>query len=513
MMSNDTMNRELLSAYLDDELSQSEKSEVEKLLQTSLELRKQLEDLRKIKQLTQQVKRIPESPFFETRLMAAIEGEKVETKRVSRWLPVTALAIVTIAVMVILKFNPDFVDQLWNQQKEAIAGFYKENLQPVLYAANLTNDDIFNFAFNNELPLDNSRKQYLLLGYDDSGKEFFEIRTGDEKVKRKSYNEFISAMNLNEQQKESVDSIIGSYGEALESQVLVNDKNTIAINPNLWNYRKAIFADLLVAAEKLNIKGFERIVPAGFTDNEKLRVVNAMQSLKTSPEGRYIFVTPDSVFADSYQFNSEQYEKELKELEKNAKKYEEKIKQFAVDIRFDSTFRQFAVNEKLPRNFKITIDSNICRVDIPQNNIAEIRISDIDSIGPLIEQATNNIHFYAYKIPKVERSKSGIKIEYYDNDSVHSYEVKLNTLNMDSLAEANPGFDLYKLDELKKVEPFDDSMLAKYQFDKDYYNRYFSEDDLKEQMEELKKELEQLSKEQENWKIRVHKEVTKSPRK
>ena len=56
-------------------------------------------------------------------------------------------------------------------------------------------------------------------------------------------------------------------------------------------------------------------------------------------------------------------------------------------------------------------------------------------------------------------------------------------------------------------------MLAKYQFDKDYYNRYFSEDDLKEQMEELKKELEQLSKEQENWKIRVHKEVTKSPRK
>ena len=123
MMSNDTMNRELLSAYLDDELSQSEKSEVEKLLQTSLELRKQLGNLRKIKQLTQQVKRIPESPFFETRLMAAIEGEKVETKRVSRWLPVTALAIVTIAVMVILKFNPDFVDQLWNQQKEANAGF------------------------------------------------------------------------------------------------------------------------------------------------------------------------------------------------------------------------------------------------------------------------------------------------------------------------------------------------------------------------------------------------------
>ena len=512
-MRTDTKMRELLSAYLDNELSPAEKSKVEELLQTSLELRKQLDDLRKIKQLTQQVKRIPESPFFVTRLMAALEGQKTEPKRTYRWIPATALAIVTIAVMVMLKFNPDFMNQLWNKQKEAIAGFYKENLKPVLYAANLTNEDIFNFAFNNELPLDNSRKQYLLLGYDNSGKEFFEIRSDDKKIDRQSYNDFISEMNLNKEQKEAVDSIVGSYGEALESQVLVNNKNTVAINPNLWNYRKAIFADLLVAAQKLKIKGFDRIVPAGITDNERVNVVNAMQSLKASPESRYIFVTPDSVFSDSYQFNPEQYEKELKKIEKNTKKYEENIKQFAFNFKVDSTFKNFAVSKDLPHTFKISIDSNICRVDIPENHIAEMRIPDIDSIGHLIEQATNNIHFYAYKIPKVERSKSGIKIEYFDNDSVHSYEVKLNTLNMDSLAAANPGFDLYKLDQLKKVEPFSDSMLAKYQVDKDYYNRYFSEDDLKQQMDELKKELEKLSKEQENWKVRVHKEVTKTPRK
>jgi len=67
-------NMEWLSAYLDDELSQSEKVEVEKLLATSLELQKKLEDLKKVKQLGNRVKRVPESPFFETRLMAAIEG-------------------------------------------------------------------------------------------------------------------------------------------------------------------------------------------------------------------------------------------------------------------------------------------------------------------------------------------------------------------------------------------------------------------------------------------------------
>jgi anti-sigma factor RsiW len=178
----DLQNLELLSAYLDDELTQSEKAEVEKLLANSLEMQKKLEDLKKVKQLGNRVKKIPESPFFETRLMAAIEGQKNETSGIKRWMPASALAIVTIVIMVVLKFNPGLIDKMWEDQKVAIAGFYKENLQPVLLAANLSNEDVFNFAFNNELPLDNTRKQYLLLGYDDSGKEFFEIRSSDQKI-------------------------------------------------------------------------------------------------------------------------------------------------------------------------------------------------------------------------------------------------------------------------------------------------------------------------------------------
>jgi hypothetical protein len=502
----DIKDKELLSAYLDDELSQQEKAEVEKLLQTSLELKKQLEDLKEIKILTQRVKRIPESPFFETRLMSAIENQKTHNRGIRRWVPAISLVVVTIAVMVVFKFNPEIANQLWNQQKEAIAGFYKQNLQPVLYAANLTNDDIFNFAFNNELPLDNSRKQYLLLGYDDKGKEFFEIRKSDDKLKKDSYKDFISAVDLNPKQKETVDSIISSYGKALESQVLVNDKNTVAINPNLWNYRKALFADLLVAAQKLNIKGFNRIIPDGISDGEKTQVVNAVEKLKTSPEHKYIFVTPDSVFADSYQFDFKQYENEMAKLKDDLKN-----QQFAFNIKLDSTLNHINTVSKVNHNFKITVEPNICRVDIPESNIPGMRIPDMDSINSLVEQATNNIHFYAYKIPKIEKSKSGLKIQYFDNDTIRSYEVKLNDLNMDSLAAVNPGIDMYKLEQLKKVEPFSDSMLVKYQFDKDYYQRYYSEDDFKKQMEALQKELEQLSRQTKEVKIRVHKQVAKSP--
>ena len=508
----DLQNLELLSAYLDDELTQSEKAEVEKLLASSLELQKKLEDLKKVKQLGNSVKRIPESPFFETRLMAAIEGQKNEPSRIKRWIPAAALAAVTIIIMVVLKFNPGLIDKMWEDQKVAIAGFYKENLQPVLLAANLTNEDVFNFAFNNELPLDNTRKQYLLLGYDDSGKEFFEIRSSDQKIKRESYNEFVSAMNLDDEQKQTVDSIIGSYSKALEGQVLVNDQNTIAINPNLWNLRKAIFADLLVASEKLNKTKFDRIIPAGITNAERIVVVNTSEMLKSDYGDQYIFVTPDSIFADSYQFDSEQFEKEMREFEKQVELNEEEVKQFTLNIRYDSTFR-YVDDARNVHSFRIVVDSNICRVDIPDHQIPEIVIPDIETIEPMIEQATNNIHFYAYKIPKIEKSEGGIKIEYYNDDSVYSYVVNYNTLNIDSLVEANSGTDLYSLDKFKPVKPFDDSMLIKYQFDRDYYHRYYSDDEFKKQMEQLQKELQQMSEELKNHKIRVHTEVTKSPRK
>jgi hypothetical protein len=510
-MKKDLQNMEQLSAYLDNELTQTEKAEVEKLLAASAEMRKKLENLKKIKQLVGEVKRVPESAFFETRLMAEVEGRRSLNPGIRKWIPAALLVAVTLVIMAVLRFNPGLIERIWEEQKTAIAGFYKENLQPVLLAANLTNEDIFNFAFNNELPLDVTRQQYLLLGYDDAGKEYFEIRSSDQKVKRESYNEFISAMNLDEEQKQTVDSIIGSYSKTLEAQVLVNENNTIAISPNLWNLRKAIFADLLVAAEQMNKTKFRRILPAGISGDEQIVVVNAVEKLKNTHGDHYIFVTPDSVFADSFQFEPRMFEKEMSEFQKKIEEHEKRVKEFTLSIRYDSTFKYFTNAQNL-NSYKIIVDSNICRIDFPELHIPELPIPEIATIDPLIEQAINNIHFYAYKVPKFEKSKSEIKIEYYNDDSVYSFVVNYEKLNLDSLAGLDSGIDLYNLDKkFKAVKPFDDTMLIKYRFDRNYYNRYYSDDEFKKVMEELQKELQQLSEDLKNHRIKVQKEVTKTP--
>lgn len=79
--------------------------------------------------------------------------------------------------MVVLKVNPKLIDNIVEQQKSNLAGFYKENLQPLLYAADLTNEDIFNFAVYQELPLDSANQQILKLGFDPAGTEFLRLKT------------------------------------------------------------------------------------------------------------------------------------------------------------------------------------------------------------------------------------------------------------------------------------------------------------------------------------------------
>ena len=78
---------ELLSAYVDGELSTAEKKYIEEKIKSSLELQKELSDLKKLKELTStSVDRISESPFFETRLFANLNAESQSRFNFIKWI-------------------------------------------------------------------------------------------------------------------------------------------------------------------------------------------------------------------------------------------------------------------------------------------------------------------------------------------------------------------------------------------------------------------------------------------
>jgi hypothetical protein len=71
----------------------------------------------------------------------------------------------------------------------------------------------------------------------------------------------------------------------------------------------------------------------------------------------------------------------MRKIEKQIELNEEKVKQFTLNITYDSNFKKFA-EENNSHSFRIVVDSNICRVDLPEHQIPEVPNPGIAAIDP-----------------------------------------------------------------------------------------------------------------------------------
>jgi len=500
---------EMLSAYIDGELSAKEIENIESKLALSKELQDKFEELKKIKRLTAaSVKHPDDSPYFETKVLANLNDGKSNFGRLKNWIPATGFAVLAITLMILLKYNPDIFNQLVEEQKTNIAGFYKENLKPLLITAGITHEDIFNFAFNRQLPIDREKNQYLQLGSDPNGKEYFEIKTAGFVSGEDNFENFVNALDLNEKQKHQMDSILETYADEMQSQVLVNENNTVAINPNLWNYNKAIFADIMSFAEDANKEAFVKIIPAGYSLYEKPVVQNIVRRIKSNSDDDYIFLTPDTIFMESYNFDKKKFDEEMKKanenLKKEMKKLNKELKKVTIDINIDNSFGKLKKDSSRNKQFKVFIDTNFCRVDLSNINIPEFDLPDLENLEAQIEEATKHFESFSFSFPKEPGGKR--KFHFKMDDSTNAYDFEFQMPDVDSI--------------IKHSIPNLDSMLDFHQFNDGYkknfnYNFKFNPDSLEEafkffmldslgffdhkkfekQMKEFGKEMEMLKKE------------------
>lgn len=488
---------EVLSAYIDNELSPDEVRKLEEKISFSPELRKKLSELKRLKELTgSSVKKIPETPYFETRLFAVLH-ENPFKKRIKKWFPVSGLVVLTLALMLVLKFNPEFLQNIVEEQKSNLAGFYKENLKPLLFAADLNNEDIFNFAFYNQLPLDNTKSQFLQLGSDTSGKEYFEIRTAGLENQNNNFEKFVETLNLNDFQKNKFDSIMNTYAEELQSQVLVNNKNTVAINQNLWNYRKAIAADILKFAKLCDEKALHDVMPVlfrfGTPDIEKM-----VSSIKSAKDNEYIFFTPDTLFVDTFDFDREEFQRDMEEFRKDVKRSMDdynkdgaELKKQGVELRLDSAFANLKKAPKFEKNINVFIDSNLCRVHLNNIYFPRIQLPNMDSLEAMINEATKQVQAFSFTIPKLEKSISKFKydVKAFPGDSIHSYNFDIQIPNMDSLGRIY----MERFQNFNWGQPFNQDSLA------DWFQNFGTDSiffgnpmNLELRMKEFEKEMERF---------------------
>lgn len=503
---------EKLSAYIDGELPLAEKNELEREISLSPELQKKLLELKKVKELTEaSYKKLPESPYLETRIMANLKHDKGGGSLIKRsWIPVAGLVVVTVVLMVILKYNPTLINKIVQEQSSNLAGFYKENLKPLLYASSLSNEDIFNFAFYKELPLDDNKEQFLQIGNDSAGNEFFELKKSSYNIQENNYEKFVTAMNLDARQKQSFDSILQHYAGELQTQVLVNNRNAVAINPNLWNYNKAIAAELVQFASNVNEPEFNKLRIHKDRYLNPAAIIKIVDEVKASDENNYIFLTPDTIFTSWIDVDSKEMKEELIKVKKEL--YEtgrdlagdrEEFHRIKVNFRIDS-LRHIREKNYRKEKFGITVGDNNYRVQIQGTEVPQLSLPDMDSITAQIENAMRHVQVFTVSSPKnPTRFSKRYNFQYGYKDSLKEMVVP-SIPELDSMMNFNY-FQYNKNNE--KIDSLVSLYMPQFKFKHDsltsYFkmfddsSRYLYEIDMQKQLKEIETEMRRFREEME----------------
>lgn len=513
-MKNNRYDIEMLSAYLDGELSPKEKIYIEEKIKSSLELQRKLDELKKLKAITSEAKPdLTESYYFEARLMASLNSSESKSEKIKKWIPAFSFSSLAVALIFVLSLNPSFLMNLIEQQKGNLADFYKSNLKPLLYAANLTSEDIFNFALYEELPLDPLNNQTLKLSYDQTGKEFFEIRQNTGKTEQNNLQKFVAALELNESEQKQIDSLLKVYSEKISAQVLVSDKNAIAINPNIWNLRKAVLADILSFARKHGNENFQKIAPIGNIPSIDKNIV-WLEKVKTTSPKDFIICTPDTVFSAELNVDMAQLNEEMKKFAEEMKQsaVEKNKQQLVFKFKIDSSLAGLKDKIKSDKNFKVFVHNNGVQVHLQEINIPEVDLPNFDSIASIISEATRNFTVVSVgspDLPEVPETRNFvIKKEGSFNTSVRNREV-----NIDSVIEENnkrieinnkkrqSSNKFYNDSSANEVKTMVDSLIIK------------QNEELKRQIEQLRKEIEKFRQDLQNLnnrqKIEEYEEIIK----
>ncbi|HEY7751602.1 MAG TPA: hypothetical protein VH917_04865, partial [Ignavibacteriaceae bacterium] len=153
------------------------------------------------------------------------------------------------------------------------------------------------------------------------------------------------------------------------------------------------------------------------------------------------------------------------------------------------------------------MDSNHCRVFIPEFEFEEFEMFDLDSINMLIDEATRNFHFYSHQVPKVEHLQHGFRIEYFEDDSLKSFEYEFENYDYDSLLRSSElMIDSFNTFKWREFEMMNDSMISKFNFDFNESFKNFNHEDLQEQMEMLREEMQRFREEMQQFQNDMKKE-------
>lgn len=338
-------------------------------------------------------------------------------ENIFKYFPVSALVMLTILLMLFFKYNKRDINRLLEKGKDNLLAFYSENLKPLFASTEISNEDVFNFALYESLPIDKEKNKVLLLSNQESGNLVYEIKPSAFNPNTRNYESFVDYLELGKDEKKIADSILSSYKQEIYLSVLTNEKNAVAINPKLNELQKAVLADLLTFADKVNEKKTSEL----FHSEKKFFADNKLSSYsvaaKEIPHSDFIFITPDTVFQNWIKVDLKEFDR-MKHEELRKKTAENNLNNININTERKKIRIGQRKSEKPAISYFELHDSSLIKIVVP---VTELALKSVqfqnDSIKFDLEKAAEKLREFTEKweqrnqvMSNVQPSKKSLKI-------------------------------------------------------------------------------------------------------
>ncbi len=374
---------------------------------------------------------------------------------VKKYFPYVLPALLTLVLMFFFKHNKEEIGKILEKGKNNLLSLYANNLKPLLVSTPITEEDVFNFALYQCLLLDKNKSKILVVNYDESNNQVYEIRTASFNPSTKNYETFVKYLGLDKLQKEEADSILNLYKKEIYTSVFVSDKNTFAVNSNISQLQQAVLADLVTFTQKINPEKAEEIFHKSFTRNDNAKIAGLISSARQNNRDEFLLFTPDTVAKTHAEWNRQKFYKQLEEAEKSKKTALQKAEEFDFKLGLAPLSEEYGKN-MLP-DYKFTVDSNMYKV-VVSLDAKHMSQKLGDSIRIKLNEVAANLKKMSVELNKQKlKHGSSIKIpvpqvvrngKQFEIEIVNPYEIIDKTFEALSNANAKTWEEYEKIDSL-----------------------------------------------------------------
>lgn len=313
----------LIAKYIDNELNDKDKEMFESLLDKDIELKKRVEEIKKLKVLLTGKNKLPIDLGFWSRLSTKLEQkQKASIPYRRRLVPAfVTIAVIGIGIYILqiqYKIFDFSSDKTQTSQSKNEKVYSNKSLVPIF--SKVDKDKALQFSLFGSIPLDEESETSLRI--DDQLDKGYRIEVGkgsQSKMKQVTFDKFVEEIKPTQEQKKIIDSLLELTGKHIESSVLIGDNNIMAIAPDLPKLNKIMFTNLTSCLEPQQRERMGRFLQSSrFRRRTDMQILSedinqkVLQDIPRLSQGEhFIIITPDTLIYSQLNIDFDSLQKQM----------------------------------------------------------------------------------------------------------------------------------------------------------------------------------------------------------